>query len=174
MFAFDSDSAVTIHAQIERGGNGLRGVRFRRGEIGAVGITTEEAMLKTILSSLSVAALAGASMLALQSSPASALTLYGPSAPPLASGQFEQVYYRATGVHGAYHREYHGGYYHGGYHGGYAYHGGYGYHGYGYGYHPGYGWGAAAVGAAAVGAAAGAAAAAPHCWINANGNQVCN
>jgi RNA-directed DNA polymerase len=40
----------------------------------------------------------------------------------------------------------------------------------GYGYHPsGYG-GAAAIGAAAVGAAV----AAPRCWINSYGTQVCN
>ena len=112
-------------------------------------------MSKSILSSLSVAALAGGAMLALELSPASAFTLSGTSVQPLTSGQFDKVYYR-------------------GYHGGYAYRGGYGYHG-GYGYRPyGYG-GAAAVGAAAIGAAAvGAAVAAPHCWINRYGTQVCN
>jgi hypothetical protein len=123
-------------------------------------------MSKSVLSSLSVAALAGGAMLALELSPASAFTLSGPSVQPLTSGQFDKVYYR--GYHGGYHG------YHGGYHGGYAYRGGYGYHG-GYGYRPyGYG-GAAAVGAAAIGAAAvGAAVAAPHCWINRYGTQVCN
>ncbi|HWE06247.1 MAG TPA: hypothetical protein VG274_06030 [Rhizomicrobium sp.] len=123
-------------------------------------------MSKSVLSSLSVAALAGGAMLALELSPASAFTLSGPSAQLVTSGQFDKVYYR--GYHGGYHG------YHGGYHGGYAYRGGYGYHG-GYGYRPyGYG-GAAAVGAAAIGAAAiGAAVAAPHCWINRYGTQVCN
>jgi hypothetical protein len=123
-------------------------------------------MSKSTLSSLSVAALAGCAMLALELSPASAFTLSGPSVQPLTSGQFDKVYYR--GYHGGYHG------YHGGYHSGYAYRGGYGYHG-GYGYRPyGYG-GAAAVGAAAIGAAAvGAAVAAPHCWINRYGTQVCN
>jgi hypothetical protein len=126
-------------------------------------------MSKSFLSSLSVAALAGGAMLALELSPASAFTLSGPSVQLVTSGQFDKVYYR--GYHGGYHG-YHG--YRGGYHGGYAYRGGYGYHG-GYGYRPyGYG-GAAAVGAAAIGAAAiGAAVAAPHCWINRYGTQVCN
>ena len=135
-------------------------------------------MSKSVLSSLSVAALAVGAMLALELSPASAFTLSGPSVQPIASGQFDKVYYRA--YHGGYHG-YHGGYhgYHGGYRGGYAYHGGYGYHGgyrYGYGYRPYYGYGgAAAVGAAALGAAAvGAAVVAPHCWINAYGARVCN
>ena len=130
-------------------------------------------MSKSILSSLSVAALAGGAMLALELSPASAFTLSGTSVQPLTSGQFDKVYYR--GYHGGYHG-YHGGYHGGyayrgryGYRGGYAYRGGYGYHG-GYGYRPyGYG-GAAAIGAAAVGAAV----AAPHCWINRYGTQVCN
>ena len=135
-------------------------------------------MSKSTLSSLSVAALAGGAMLALELSPASAFTLSGPSVQLVTSGQFDKVYYR--GYHGGYHG-YHGGYHGGyayrgryGYHGGYAYRGGYGYHG-GYGYPPyGYG-GAAAVGAAAIGAAAvGAAVAAPHCWINRYGTQVCN
>ena len=135
-------------------------------------------MSKSILTCLSVAALAGGAMLALELSPASAFTLSGTSVQPLTSGQFDKVYYR--GYHGGYHG-YHGGYHGGyayrgryGYHGGYAYRGGYGYHG-GYGYRPyGYG-GAAAVGAAAIGAAAvGAAVAAPHCWINRYGAQVCN
>jgi hypothetical protein len=123
-------------------------------------------MSKSVLSSLSVAALAGGAMLALELSPASAFALSGPSVQLVTSGQFDKVYYR--GYHGGYHG------YHGGYHGGYAYRGGYGYHG-GYGYRPyGYG-GAAAVGAAAIGAAAvGAAVAAPHCWINRYGAQVCN
>ena len=138
-------------------------------------------MSKSILTSLSVAALAGGAMFALELSPASAFTLSGTSVQSFTSGQFDKVYYR--GYHGGY-RGYYGGYhgYHGGYayrgrygyHGGYAYRGGYGYHG-GYGYRPyGYG-GAAAVGAAAIGAAAvGAAVAAPHCWINRYGTQVCN
>jgi hypothetical protein len=131
-------------------------------------------MSKSILSCLSVAALAGGAMLALELSPASAFTLSGPSVQPVTSGQFDKVYYRA--YRGGY-RGYHG-VYRGGYRGGYAYRGGYGYHGgyrYGYGYHPyGYG-GAAAVGAAALGAAAvGAAVAAPHCWINSYGTRVCN
>ena len=135
-------------------------------------------MSKSVLSSLSVAALAGGAMLALELSPASAFTLSGPSVQLVTSGQFDKVYYR--GYHGGYHG------YHGGYHGGYAYRGRYGYHGgyayrSGYGYHGGYGYrpygygGAAAVGAAAIGAAAvGAAVAAPHCWINRYGAQVCN
>jgi len=127
-------------------------------------------MSKSILSSLSVAALAGGAMLALELSPASAFTLSGTSVLPVTSGQFDKVYYRA--YRGGY-RGYHGAY-RGGYRGGYAYRGGYGYHG-GYGYRPyGYG-GAAAVGAAALGAAAvGAAVAAPHCWINSYGTRVCN
>jgi hypothetical protein len=134
-------------------------------------------MSKSSLFRLSVAVLAAGATLVLELSPVSAFTLYGTSAQPLPSGQFDKVYYR-----GGYH--YHGGY-RGGYRGGYAYRGGYGYHrgygyhgGYGYGgygYHP-YGWGgAAAVGAAALGAAAvGAAVAAPHCWINSYGYRVCN
>jgi hypothetical protein len=131
-------------------------------------------MTKSILSSLSVAALAGGAMLALELSPASAFALSGTSVQLVTSGQFDKVYYR--GYHGGY-RGYHGGYaYRGGYRyrGGYAYRGGYGYHG-GYGYRPyGYG-GAAAIGAAAIGAAAvGAAVAAPRCWINSYGVQVCN
>ncbi len=132
-------------------------------------------MPKSILSSLPVAVLAGGAMLALELSPASAFTLSGPSVQPIASGQFDKVYYRA--YHGGYHG-YHG-VYRGGYRGGYAYRGGYGYHGgyrYGYGYRPYYGYGgAAAAGAAALGAAAvGAAIVAPHCWINPYGAQVCN
>jgi hypothetical protein len=148
-------------------------------------------MSKSILSSLSVAALAGGAMFALELSPASAFTLSGTSVQRFTSGQFDKVYYR--GYHGGYRGGYHGGYrggyhggYRGGYHGGYAYRGRYGYHGGyayrgGYGYHGGYGYrpygygGAAAVGAAAVGAAAvGAAVAAPHCWINSYGTRVCN
>ena len=114
-------------------------------------------MSKSILSSLSVAALAGSAMLALELSPASAFMLSGPSVQLVTSGQFDKVYYR--GYHSGYH----------GYHGGYAYRGGYGYHG-GYGYRP-YGYaGAAAVGAAAIGAAV----ASPHCWINRYGTRVCN
>jgi hypothetical protein len=50
------------------------------------------------------------------------------------------------------------------YHGGYAYRGGYGYHG-GCGYRP-YGYGGTA--------AIGTAVAAPPCWINRYGTQVCN
>ena len=121
------------------------------------GSTTEEVMSKSILSSRWVAALAGGAMLALELSPASAFTLSGPSVRPVTSGQFDKVYYR--GYHGVYR-----GRYHGVYHGGYAYHGGYGYH-HGYGYRP-YGYGGAA--------AVGAAVAAPHCWINSYGTQVCN
>jgi hypothetical protein len=166
------------------------GVHFQGGLTVSVGSATEEIMSKSTLSSLSVAALAGGAILALELSPASAFTLSGPSVQLVTSGQFDKVYYRGYhgGYHG-YHGGYHGGYayrgrygYHGGYayrgrygyHGGYAYRGGYGYHG-GYGYRPyGYG-GAAAVGAAAIGAAAvGAAVAAPHCWINRYGTQVCN
>jgi hypothetical protein len=131
-------------------------------------------MAKSFLTSLSVAALAGGAMLALELSPASAFTLSGTPVQLVTSGQFDKVYYR--GYHGGYHGRYHGGYaYRGGYryHGGYAYRGGYGYHG-GYGYRPyGYG-GAAALGAAAIGAAAIGAAVAPHCWINRYGTQVCN
>ena len=124
-------------------------------------------MSKSTLSSLSVAALAGGAMLALELSPASAFTLSGPSVQLATSGQFDKIYYRG------YHwlprrlsrRLLHGGY---AYRGGYGYHGGYGYRPYGYG-------GATAVGAAAIGAAAiGAAVAAPHCWINRYGTQVCN
>ena len=97
-------------------------------------------MSKSILSSLSVAALVGGAMLALELSPASAFTLSGPSVQPVTSGQFDKVYYRAyrggyRGYHGGY-RGYHG-VYHGGYRGGYAYRGGHGYHGgYRYGYRP--------------------------------------
>ena len=126
-----------------------------------------------LFSSTTLAALSGAAMLALPIGAASALTLSGPSLErQVSSAQVQEVYYR-----------YHGGGFHGGYgyHGGGVYHGGYGYHGYGYhggvyGYHGGYGYGgAAAVGAAAIGAAAvGAAVAAPHCWINGYGVQVCN
>ena len=130
-------------------------------------------MSKSFLSTLLVSALAGGAMLLVELSPVSAFTLYRTSAQPFTSGQFDKVYYR--GYHGGYHGYrggYHGGYAYRaryGYHGGYAYRGGYGYHG-GYGYRPyGYG-GAAAVGAAAIGAAV----AAPHCWINRYGAQVCN
>ena len=131
-------------------------------------------MSKSFLSSLSVAALAGCAMLVLESSPVSAFTLYGTSAQPFTSGQFDTVYYRSGyRYHGGYSGGYRGGYaYRGGYRRGYAYRGGYGYrygyhggYGYGgYGYHP-YGWGAAAVGAAV---------ASPHCWINSYGYRVCN
>ena len=140
-------------------------------------------MSRSFLSTLPGAALAGGAMLLLELSPASAFTLYGASAPPVTSGQVDQVYYR--GYHGGY--RYRGGYARGGhgyrygYHGGYGYHRyGYGYHRYGYGYHPygygygyhPYGWGgAAAVGAAALGAAA---IMAPHCWIDPYGYRVCN
>ena len=127
-------------------------------------------MSKSILSSLSTAAIAGGAMLALELSPASAFTLYGAAAQPRTLGQFDRVYYRYGG--------YRGGVRYGAYRGGYGYrygYRGYGYRGYGYrygyGYHPyGYGYGAAALGAAAVGAAV----AAHHCWINSYGNQVCN
>jgi hypothetical protein len=77
---------------------------------------------KSILSSLSIAALIGGAMLALELSPAWAFTLSGPSMQPVTSGKFDKIYYR--GYHGVYR---------GRYHGGYAYHGGYGYHPYGYG-----------------------------------------
>jgi hypothetical protein len=137
-------------------------------------------MSKSFFSSLSVAALAGGAMLMLELSPVSAFTLYGTSAQPLTSGQFDKVYYRGGyRYHGGYRGGYRGGYaYRGGYRGGYAYRGRYGYrggYGYRYGYHGGYGyhpygWGAAAVGAAAVGAAV----ASPHCWINSYGYRVCN
>jgi hypothetical protein len=130
-------------------------------------------MLKSFLSSLAIAAIAGGGVLLLELSPVSAFPLYGTSAQPPTSGQFDKVYYRGGYAYrGRY--GYHGGYaYRGGYR--YGYHGGYGYHPYGYGY-GGYGWGgAAAVGAAALGAAAvGAAVAAPHCWINPYGYRVCN
>jgi hypothetical protein len=119
-------------------------------------------------SAYSAAAFAGAAMVALSWGPASALTPSGPAlAPPLASAQVDKVYYRGVrgGVHGAYRGGVHGAY-RGGYRGGYAYRGG-GYRGYGYG-------GAAIVGGAAAGLAVGAAVAAPHCWINAYGTQVCN
>jgi hypothetical protein len=117
-------------------------------------------------SAYSVAALTGGAMLALSWGPASALTLSGPSlTPPLASAQIDKVYYRG-GYHGGYRGGYRGGYaYRGGYRGGYAYRGGY--RGYGYG-------GAAVVGGVAAGLAVGAAVAAPRCWINAYGTQVCN
>jgi hypothetical protein len=140
-------------------------------------------MSKSILSSLSIAAIACGAMLALltlELSPASAFTLYGTSAQALTSGQFDRVYYRG-GYRGGI-RTYRGGVRYGGYRGGYAYRGGYGYrygyrggygyrygygyHPYGYGYYPGYGYGAAALGAAAV--------AAHHCWINSYGTRVCN
>jgi hypothetical protein len=54
-------------------------------------------MSKSILSSLSVAALAGGAMLALELSPASAFTLYGTSVQSVTSGQFDEVYYRGYG-----------------------------------------------------------------------------
>ena len=57
-------------------------------------------MSKSVLSSLSVAALAGGAMLALELSPASAFTLSGPSVQLVTSGQFDKVYYR--GYHGGY------------------------------------------------------------------------
>ncbi len=116
-------------------------------------------------SAFSAAALVGAAMVALSSGPAPALTPSGPAlAPSLASAQIDKVYYRGVrgGVHGAYRGGVHGAY-RGGVHGGYAYRGGY----------RGYGYGGAAVGAAA-GLAVGAAVAAPHCWVNAYGTQVCN
>jgi len=110
-------------------------------------------------SAYSVAALAGAAMLTLSWSPASALTLSGPSlAPGIASAHIDNVYYRAPvrgGVHGVYR---------GGARVGYGYHGGY----------RRYGYGGAAVGAAVGAAAVGAAVVAPHCWINAYGARVCN
>jgi hypothetical protein len=116
----------------------------------------EDVMSMKTLSAYSVAGLAGATMLALSWSPASAFTLSGPSlAPPIASAQIDNVYYRAPvrgGVHGVYR---------GGARVGYGYHGGYRRYGYG---------GAAVVGGAAVGAAV----VAPHCWINAYGARVCN
>ena len=56
-------------------------------------------MSKSTLSSLSVAALAGGAMLALELSPASAFTLSGPSVQLATSGQFDKIYYR--GYHGA-------------------------------------------------------------------------
>jgi hypothetical protein len=155
----------------------------------------EEVMSKSILSSLSIAAIACGAMLAFELGPASAFTLYGSSAQPLTSGQFDRVYYRGGVRYGGYrggarYGGYRGGVRYGGYRGGYAYRGGYGYrgygyrggygyhygygyhpYGYGYGYHPyGYGYGAAAVGAAAVGAAV----AAHHCWIDSYGTRVCN
>ena len=59
-------------------------------------------MSKSILSSLSVAALAGGAILVLEFSPASAFTLSGTSVQSVTSGQFDKVYYR--GYHGGYHR----------------------------------------------------------------------
>jgi hypothetical protein len=113
-----------------------------------------------LLHTISLAAFAGASMLALPTGSASALTLSSPSLEQqVTHAQLEQVYYRGV---------YRGGY-RGGYHGG-VYRGGYGYHGYGYGYH-GYGYGGAAL---VGGLAVGAAIAAPHCWINGYGVRVCN
>ena len=109
-------------------------------------------MSKSILSSLSIAAIAGGAMLALELSPASAFTLYGASARPLDFGQFDRVYYRGG---------YRGGVrYHGAYRGGYAYRGRYGYHGgygYRYGYRGGYGYRYGY-----------------HCWINSYGTRVCS
>jgi len=107
------------------------------------------------LSTISLAALVGASMLALPAGSASALTLSSPSLErQVTHTQIEDVYYRGV---------YRGGY-RGGFRGG-VYRGGYGYHRYGYGY-----GGAALVGGLAVGAAI----AAPHCWINGYGVRVCN
>jgi hypothetical protein len=104
-------------------------------------------MSKSILSSLSVAALAGGAMLALELSPASAFTLYGTSVQSVTSGQFDEVYYGGYGHHPyGYVAPRH--YVHGG---GYGYgHHPYGHHpygyvaprhyvhggGYGYGHHP--------------------------------------
>jgi hypothetical protein len=48
-------------------------------------------MSKSSLSSLSVAALAGGAMLVLELSPVSAFSLYGTSAQPRTSGQFDKV-----------------------------------------------------------------------------------
>ena len=83
----------------------LRRGRFRRrslpiGSKRERASTTEEVMAKSILSSLSVAALAGGSMLALELSPASAFTLSGAPVQLVTSGQFDKVYYR--GYHGGY------------------------------------------------------------------------
>jgi len=119
-------------------------------------------MSKSFLSSLSVAALAGGAMLVLELSPVSAFTLYGTSAQPLTSAQFDKVYYRYGG--------YRGGVRYGGYRGGYAYRGGYGYrygyrggYGYRYGYRP-YGYHPYAYGYGYH----------PHCWINSYGYRVCH
>jgi hypothetical protein len=52
-------------------------------------------MSKSLLSSLSIAAIACGAMVALELNPASAFTLYGTSALPT-SGQFERVYCQRT------------------------------------------------------------------------------
>ncbi len=62
-------------------------------------------MSKSFLCSLSVAALAGGAMLALELSAASAFTLYRISAQPLTSGQFDKVYYHGGYRGGALSRE---------------------------------------------------------------------
>jgi hypothetical protein len=138
-------------------------------------------MSKSILSSLSIATIACGAMLALELSPASAFTLYGTSAKPLTTGQFDRVYYRAYRGGYAYRGRYgyRGGYGYRGAYGyrGYGYRGGYGYHPYGYGYHPygyGYGYGYHPYGYGYGAAAVGAAVAAHHCWINSYGYRVCN
>jgi hypothetical protein len=107
-----------------------------------------------LLDAISLAAFAGASMLALPMGSASALTLSSPSLEQqVTHAQLEDVYYRGV--------------YRGGVHRGYGYRGGYGYRRFGY--------GGAAVGAAVIGGAAvGAAVLAPHCWINSYGARVCN
>ena len=93
-----------------------------------------------IMKSASIAALAGAAMLGLSFSPASAFTLAGPSLQQsAASAQVDKVWWRGGGWRG------------GGWHGGWR-----------GGWHRGWGWGpAAVVGGLAAGAIVGSALAAP-------------
>ena len=97
--------------------------------------------------SRSVAALAGVSMLALSLSPASAMTLAGPSLQnSVASSQIDKVWWRGGWGWG------------GGWHGGWG-----GWRGGGWGWRRGWGWGPAAVaGGVVAGAVVGSALAAPY------------
>jgi hypothetical protein len=91
-------------------------------------VNSEEDMSSAKLASRSIAALAGASLLALSLGPASAFTIAGPSLEhSVASAQTDKVWWR--GGYG-----WRGGW---GWRGGYGWRGGWGYRGWGY---PGYGW----------------------------------
>jgi hypothetical protein len=112
------------------------------------------------LATYSVGAFAGASMLALALSPASAFTLSGPSLEPtVASAQIDKVWWRG---------------------GGWGWRGG-GWRGGGWGWRRGgWGWGPAVVGGLAAGALVGGYYGGYYgpgygrCWINRWGYRVCN